>query len=163
MSIAHQGWCRRALFLDFDGVLHPPAAIRGAKPPLTPSEVMSGWPGTFEHLSILVELLQGSEDVAVVVSSAWRMFFDDEQLKEVLLPISKWYVGSTGSSYLGRSIAIRRWLELNEITAFAVLDDEPAYFEGDWPSLILCNPELGLGDARVQRELEHWLREPGTR
>lgn len=163
MSVANQGRCLRALFLDFDGVLHPPAAIRGAKPPLTPAEVLRGWPSTFEHLPILVQQLQGWEDVAVVVSSSWRMFFDDEQLKEVLLPVSNWYVGSTGSSYLGRSIAIRRWLELNEITEFAVLDDEPAYFDGDWPTLILCNPELGLGEARVQRQLEHWLRELGTR
>ncbi|WP_376784322.1 HAD domain-containing protein [Comamonas terrigena] len=74
-----------------------------------------------------MQQLHGWKDVAVVVSSSWRMFFDDGQLREVLLPISQWYVGSAGSSYLGRSIAIRRWLELNEITEFAVLDDEPSY------------------------------------
>lgn len=159
-----QGRCRRAIFLDFDGVLHPPAAIEGAKPPLEPEWIQRGWPGTFQHLGILESLLHGHQDVAVVVSSSWRMFLSDTQLGELLAPIANWYAGSIGSPYVARDQAIRIWLGLNNIHDFAVLDDKKEYFPGGpeaWPTLILCNGEQGISDARAQRKLLDWLALPG--
>lgn len=149
--------CRRAIFLDFDGVLHPPSAIEGARPPLTPSQIRTGWPGTFLHLPILKALLQGYTDVGVVVSSAWRMFLDDEQIGELLTPISSWYAGTTGCAYLGRDIAIQKWLQANCIDDFAVLDDMKEYFPGTWPTLILCEAKFGIAKPSVQEKLQAWL------
>lgn len=148
---------RRAIFLDFDGVLHPPSAIEGARPPLTPSQIRTGWPGTFLHLPILKALLQGYTEVGVVVSSAWRMFLDDEQIGELLTPISSWYVGTTGCEYLGRDIAIQKWLQANCIDDFVVLDDMKEYFPGIWPTLILCEAKFGIAKPRVQEKLQAWL------
>lgn len=149
--------CQRAIFLDFDGVLHPPSAIEGARPPLTPLEIRNGWPGTFLHLPILQELLVGYRDVGVVVSSSWRMFLDDEQIGELLKPISRWYVGTTGCAYLGRDVAIQKWLQVNDIDDFVVLDDMKEYFPGAWPTLILCDPEVGIAKPSVQEKLQAWL------
>lgn len=149
--------CRRVIFLDFDGVLHPPSAIEGARPPLTPSQIRKGWPNTFLHLHILEALLQSYTDVGVVVSSSWRMFLQDEQIAEILTPISRWYVGTTGCAYLGRAIAIRRWLQVNCIDDFVVLDDMKSYFPGTWPTLILCDPTAGISKPSVQEQLQAWL------
>ena len=148
------------IFLDFDGVLHPLHAINGAKPPLQPHEILQAWPATFQHLNILKELLHDHLDVAVVVSSSWRMFLSDEQLAELLAPIAHWYGGSIGSPYLARDVAIRAWLKLNDIQEFAVLDDKVEYFPdaaNAWPSLILCDSDSGLADTHVQRQLRAWL------
>lgn len=150
----------RVIFLDFDGVLHPPRAIAGAKPPLSPQQVVQGWPETFQHLPILVELLRGHQDIAVVVSSSWRMYLDDAQLGELLEPIADWYAGSIGSPYLGRDVAITNWLSLHSVSDFVVLDDVQRFFPGDWPTLILCESSVGISDACVQNQLDEWINRP---
>ena len=152
--------CRRVIFLDFDGVLHPPRAIAGARPPLELHEIRAGWPATFQHLGILTDLLQEHLDIAVVVSSSWRIFLNEAQLGELLAPISRWYGGSVGSPQIGRDVAIRAWLEHNAITDYAVLDDKTKFFPGpaeSWPTLILCESETGISDIRVQQKLRDWM------
>ncbi|MPS90060.1 MAG: hypothetical protein E2585_15445 [Comamonas sp.] len=152
--------CSRVIFLDFDGVLHPPRAITGAKPPLEPHEIQAGWPATFQHLGILAGLLQKHADIAVVVSSSWRIFLNDAQLGELLAPIARWYGGSVGNPHIGRDVAIRAWLEHNAITDYAVLDDKPKFFPGppeSWPTLILCESETGISDVSVQQKLRDWM------
>lgn len=148
----------RAIFLDFDGVLHPPRAIAGAKPPLTPQQVMQGWPKTFQHLPVLAEILQGHQDIVVVVSSSWRMYLTDVQLGELLEPIRAWYAGSIGSAYIGRDVAIINWLNFNGISDFVVLDDVQRFFPGEWPSLILCESSTGISDIHVQSRLRAWVK-----
>lgn len=150
--------CRRVIFLDFDGVLHPLYAVTGARPPLTPQEIKHRWPETFVHLPVLADLLKNYADVAVVVSSSWRIFLSDEEIGELLRPISRWYAGSTGSPYVGRDIAIREWLQFNGIEEFVVLDDVKSFFPGYWPNLILCDSNYGISDFFVQQRLRAWLR-----
>ncbi|WP_229227702.1 HAD domain-containing protein [Comamonas thiooxydans] len=159
-SLAEQ--CSRVIFLDFDGVLHPPRAIAGARPPLEPHEIQAGWPATFQHLGILADLLQKHADIAVVVSSSWRIFLNDAQLGELLAPIVRWYGGSVGNPQIGRDVAIRAWLELNAITDYVVLDDKPKFFPGPagtWPTLILCESETGISDISVQQKLRDWMNQ----
>lgn len=154
--------CSRVIFLDFDGVLHPPRAIAGARPPLEPQEIRTGWPATFQHLGILKDLLQEHSDIAVVVSSSWRIFLNDAQLGELLAPIARWYGGSIGNPQIGRDVAIRAWLELNAITDYVVLDDKPKFFPGAagaWPTLILCDSETGISDIGVQQKLRDWMNQ----
>ena len=67
----------RVIFLDFDGVLHPPRAIAGARPPIQPNEIRAGWPATFQYLGILKDLLREHSDIAGLVSSSWRIFLND--------------------------------------------------------------------------------------
>ncbi len=149
--------CTRVIFLDFDGVLHQPRAIAGAMPPLTPQEIQAGWPQTFCHLGLLKNLLEGHSDIAVIVSSSWRLFLTEVELGELLAPIEYWYGGSTGDRRLGRDAAIKEWLVVNGITNYLVLDDVKTFFPGDWPQLLLCNSALGLSDPLVYSELKRWI------
>ena len=157
MLQAHQ---TRVIFLDFDGVLHPPKAIAGAKPPLTPTQIRAGWPQTFQHLPLLAQLLQGHADVGVVVSSSWRLFLSEQELAELLHPIKDWYVGALNRRFTQRDEAIIQWLSEHNVADYVVLDDIPRFFTGypsQWPQLILCNSALGVADRDVLRQLKAWL------
>lgn len=145
----------RALFVDFDGVLHPLRAIAGAQPPLTPAQIRAGWPQTFMYLPILQALLQGHLDVAVVVSSSWRAYLRDEQLQELLRPIAPWFAGSIAPG--PRDAAIRQWLQQHPVDDFLILDDMPQFFPGSWPQLLLCPSDRGISDTQVQDQLRHWI------
>ena len=147
----------RALFLDFDGVLHPPRAIAGATPPLTPAQIRAGWPQTFEHLPLLATLLKGHHNIAVVVSSSWRLYLDESALADLLSPLKPWFAGAVNQRVVRRDLAILEWLDQHAITDFVVLDDVARFFEGSWPSLILCNSALGLSDPQAQKRLQQWL------
>ncbi len=145
----------RVLFLDFDGVLHAPKAIAGAKPPLTSRQIQQGWPQTFEHLPALKTILEGHPDIAVVVSSSWRLYLGDDELRELLKPISRWFAGSVQKG--SRDEAIQEWLKHHTDIDYAILDDVARFFPGDWPRLILCNSALGLSDPAVQAKLKDWI------
>ncbi|KAA9174128.1 hypothetical protein F3K36_14830 [Delftia sp. BR1] len=147
----------RVLFLDFDGVLHPTIAIRGAKPPLSPEQILTGWPKTFEHVPILENLLKGFDDVSIIASTSWRIFFNDEQLGRFFPSLSRFYEGSIGSPCMGRAEAINNWVKDNKPKDFAILDDKCENFPGYWPNLILCRSELGILEQRVQLSLLRWL------
>ena len=150
----------RVLFLDFDGVLHPPKAIAGARPPLTPAQILAGWPQTFQHLPLLAQLLQGHADVSVVVSSSWRLFLNEQELAELLSPIKDWYVGALHPRVTQRDEAIMQWLSEHQIADYVVLDDVPKFFAGypsQWPNLMVCNPALGLAEPKIRDQLSAWL------
>ncbi|KAA9176478.1 hypothetical protein F3K36_11630 [Delftia sp. BR1] len=148
---------QRIIFLDFDGVLHPPKAIAGAKPPLTPKQILLGWPDTFKHLYLLANLLNGHEDISVVVSSSWRLFLSDAELLELLRPIENWFEGSIGKPGLGREEAIREFISLNKIPDFIILDDVPAFFKDAWTNLIICPAEEGISDDYVHSRVKAWI------
>lgn len=149
---------RRVIFLDFDGCVHTPKAIAGAQPPLTAAQIKAGWPETFQHLPILAKLLAGHADIAVVVSSSWRLYLDDDALAELLQPISQWFAGSIKKGR--RDEEIRAWLDRHSVEDFVVLDDVAKFFPGSWPSLILCNPALGISEPAVQQKLVKWIDNP---
>jgi len=146
----------RVLFLDFDGVLHPPRAIAGARPPLTPAQIRSGWPNTFEHLALLASLLAGHDNVGVVVSSSWRLYLKEPELAELLASIDPHFAGAVGHG--ARDEAIRAYVTEHSIEDFVILDDVQKFFPSDWPQLILCNSALGISDAAVQQKLQAWLQ-----
>lgn len=149
---------RRALFVDIDGVLHPPSAIADAKPPMTPADIRRDFPATFQHEPLLAELLADHADVALVCCSSWRMFLEDNELAELFVNTRQWFAGSVGYPYRGRAFAIQHWLHrFHNIEQFAVLDDEPSYYLGSWPTLTLCDPELGLRDQKVVTRVTQWL------
>ena len=153
MLKSHQS---RVLFLDFDGVLHPPKAIAGAKPPLTPTQIRLGWPQTFQHLPVLERLLTGYDNVGIVVSSSWRQYLKESELAELFGSIGPHFAGAVGHG--ARDEAIRAYVIEHSIEDFVILDDVQKFFPGDWPQLILCNSALGISDTAVQQKLQAWLQ-----
>lgn len=149
----------RILFLDFDGVLHSPTAVVGARPGMTPDDVRAKHFNTFVHVRRLAELLEGHDDLGIVVVSSWRLFFDDDELKDLLRGLEPWFVGSVGLPNEGRDVAIRSWLERHPaIRSFVVLDDQVKFYPGDWSdSLIVCLSSLGLSDPATCVKLCEWL------
>lgn len=146
----------RVLLLDFDGVLHSPKAIAGARPLREPEQIRTGWPSKFEHLPILGEMLRGHPEIDVIVSSSWRHYLNTEQLADLLLPIKPWFAGTVTEG--DRDLAIQECLAENDIQDYIVLDDQPLFFRDEWPTLILCNPERGIADPMVRAKIWAWLQ-----
>ena len=134
-----------ALFLDFDGVLHPNLSAPEQR---------------FVRLPMLADAL-GESDVQIIVSSSWRFEWSLARLKSLFPePIQTRVIGTTGPAHIGRHA---RWNEINacctqrRLTNWRALDD--AYFEFPDPceQLIRCEGSRGIGQAECEA-LVAWLR-----
>ena len=142
---------RRALFVDFDGVLHPTVLARFDEPPEPLATVFFGW------LPALVEVLRKYPDVAIVVHSTWRYTHDVDELKLLLGALGPKVVGATPRG--PRYESIQWWLQMNPSFAdHRILDDDASEFPTPPPpELILCNPTTGVAASDVLAALRAWL------
>ena len=137
----------RALFLDFDGVLHP-TPLADADQPL-------------RLLPHLERLLRGRADVGLVVHSTWRYVYRTKELAELLSTAGAPVLGATPRG--PRHEAILWWLHLNSslIADYVILDDDAREFpEPLPPELILCDPAHGILTPGVLDRLGRWLDGP---
>ena len=134
----------KAVFLDFDGVLH-----RAGGPP--------GTTLPFEWTKELAGLLEPFDDVVIVVHSSWREQFPVEVLREFLEPVGRRLIGVVARGEKGA--AIETFLrEHPEITAALVVDDQPDEFPAGFPiSVLVCNPAAGLSCTETQQRFKDWL------
>lgn len=144
----------RALFIDFDGVLHPTLA-RGA------TTYGDGLITTthFGWVQALEEALRGHDDVRLVVHSTWRYQYKKlEELRELLGVLSRLVVGPTPLGPCYESITW--WLHSNpNFSDYRILDDDPSEFPVAPPlELIVCNPLTGVSAPDVLHALGVWLR-----
>lgn len=144
----------RVLFLEFDGVLHPASAIYRFTPrsPLR-RDVLALW--LFRWSWILDELLSQHPDVAIVAHSNWRHFVDDGELKDVLGPLARRFIGTTPRT--GKWDSIHAVVRANALRDYRILDAWPDPFPSSTDELILCDSEAGLKDFRVQNRIASWL------
>lgn len=129
-----------ALFLDFDGVLHPVGGV--------PAKQRLG------KLPLLEALLREAElqGVGIVVSSTWRVILHPAQLKSLFAPDMRARVlGCTPQleSYAtrhGREEEIRAWLAAHpEVRAWVVLDDHVGGFAPQAHArAVFTDPDTGL-------------------
>lgn len=135
----------RALFIDFDGVLHPAGDGLEDVGPL------------FVWLPLLAEALARHEDVLVVVHSTWRYQYTLQELQELLASLS---VDTTTAPRGPRAEAIRWFLQMNPtVTTHRILDDDGKEFDPLPDELLLCNSRQGLTTPGVLEELKSWLRQ----
>ena len=89
--------------LDFDGVLLPVPRSEIRLPDIVPGEHLerSDW----SLVRTLADVLQAYPEVAVVISSSWRLLYPLESLKPFLVPLS--VIDTTGSSMSTRYEEIR--------------------------------------------------------
>jgi len=139
----------RVLFCGFDGVLHPRDAAR-VPFGIAPTRL-------FEWVDVLAALLAPHPETFVVVHSAWRHEFAPMELAPALGPIAGQWLGCVppGPTHP----AILAWLARNPtVDTYRVLDDDPRQFpDPPPPQLLLCHPNTGVHEARVQRQLRAWL------
>jgi hypothetical protein len=145
----------RVLFLEFDGVLHPASAAHRFTPGNSLRQgVLALW--LFRWAWILDELLLPHPEVRIVAHSNWRLFASDEELKSVLGPLARRFVGTTPHGAKWDSIlTVAR---LNELHDYRILDAWPDVFPSNIPELIVCDTEAGLQDLRVQSQISSWLK-----
>lgn len=149
----------RALFLDFDGVLHDATETSGLSPLVPLLQIREARPAAFVHAARLAMLLAGHDDVRVVVHSSWRNLLDDDELGALLPELVAWYAGSVQQPFRGRLEAIRAWLHTHRPRDFRILDDEPAFFFAGCPQLIVCDRRQGLSDPQAEQALRAWLHD----
>lgn len=147
----------RVIFLEFDGVLHPASAVCRVAPVAPLKRTVQGaW--LFRWAWVLDELLDGHSDVRIVVHSNWRFLAADDELQSFLGPLARRFVGSTPRTQRWESIAAV--VESNRLRDFRILDALPAAFPSGLPELIACDPEAGLQEYGVRRQISTWLRQP---
>lgn len=143
----------RALFVDFDGVLHPTVLSRFDEPPESLATVFFGW------LPALVGVLRSHPDVAVVVHSTWRYTHDADELRLLLGALGPQFAGATPKG--PRFESIEWWLHMNpQFADHRILDDDAGEFPSPAPpELILCDPTTGVAAPAVLAALRTWLEQ----
>lgn len=140
----------RALFIDFDGVLHPTTDSTGANQTVCKTTLF-GW------LPVLDALLKPHSDVVLVVHSTWRYTHNVDELRGVLGSLGSRVVGATPEG--PRYEAILGWLQVNQAHVnYRIVDDDAREFPSPPPvELILCEPSTGIAAPGVLLELRKWL------
>lgn len=116
----------------------------------------------FVHAPSLAECIR-SYDCEIVISSSWRFQYNIHELQEFLPnELAKRVTGVTGSPHIGslaRFREIQNYLNRNAGIAISwrALDDSNWEFPPRQAELILCNPNLGVGEHQL-RKLEQWLQ-----
>lgn len=134
----------RALFLDFDGVLHPAGGVPGYTLP-------------FEWPPLLSDILSSGPHIALVIHSSWAERYSFEELREFLGPLAVKLVGAVGSG--PKAEAITAFLRGSpDIDSWLVIDDCPNEFPSTFVgSIAVCDPATGLFDSSVQDRIRRWI------
>nr|WP_085706893.1 HAD domain-containing protein [Pseudomonas sp. B35(2017)] len=155
-----------ALFLDYDGVLHPDAVYR-TKHGLelrARGEMMM-------HAHILTDLLQDFPDIRIVLSTSWVRLLGYSRARAALpaklqarVISATWHSRMTRSPIEGydswsRHEQIRAAVTRAGITHWLAIDDDTDH---TWPAhdhrLIRCESNMGLGSEATQMELRDKLQ-----
>ena len=138
------------LFLDYDGVLHPDPCPSSSR--------------LFENASRLSQAVADYPEVAVVLSTSWRMarpFVDlllplPRTLRSRVLGVTPRFGDFTPSAPLvpyRRHAECDHWLRMHRLpdTPWVALDDRAAWFAPYCENLIECDPERGFDETVCAR------------
>lgn len=151
----------RALFLDFDGVLHRSTDIVGkdvSSLALQGSEAILAT-GLFRWTGLLEESLaqaDGSDDIAVVVHSSWRnqRWMSSSLARTLLGPLGRRFAGFV-EAHTPREKAIDDFVTRLSLESILILDDARDEFVHS-ESLIVTNPLQGVSDVSVLEQVRSW-------
>lgn len=151
----------RALFVDVDGVLHPgPPPLSALVDTRTRAEYLELAARRERErlcwLPVLADILAPHPDVAVLVHSSWRLVMPRSELVAVLSLLGPGRaIDVTAGEDRYRSILDA--VQLHGIRSYRILDDHRTDFPADCPELVLCAPDRGISDPRVQDLLRAWF------
>jgi hypothetical protein len=157
----------KALFTDFEGVLHPSTAIRG----LDMATISFGGGaqfakhGLFRWASLLEEALsESSDDICVVVHSSWRKqpWASQRLVRDALGPLGHRFHGMTTVD-LPRQASIEDVCRRAGISDYMILDDARAEFRPGTPNLVITNPLLGVSEPAMIKAITSWACPTRTR
>jgi len=141
------------IFVDFDGVFHAMDSrdfeYRGN------DLVVSDNPNLFQWAPLLWEIIE-PHPVVIVVHSSWRHLYPKEELiARFPRAMQPRIVGVTQGRE--RDQSIRNYVCMNNVRRFAVLDDSPDAFSGNWPTLIVCDSKRGINDEQVLESIRRFV------
>ncbi|WP_317387159.1 type IV secretion system DNA-binding domain-containing protein [Tritonibacter scottomollicae] len=130
----------KAIFLDFDGVLH------------------KGTSGTFNKLPLLEQFLRQNDDVDVVISSSWRTADQDYLERLFSSDLRHRLIGTTipENTVPTRNMEIDLWAGTYGVKSYVALDDDATLFDSAWPHLLQTDGSKGLQPDDIHR-LEEWI------
>jgi len=138
------------VFLDFDGVLHP----------FFPRQDRSDEENQlFSYLPRLEQALRDFPHLRIVIASSWRTNRSwDELIKPFAPDIAMRIIGITPVlkyQQHSRFKEVLHYLEQNNMqeTNWIALDDDPALYPADCPSLILCDDGFRVAEEQALRDL----------
>lgn len=148
---------KHAIFLDFDGVMHPVGSCvwNADEQAMNAVEPFRWWP------ALEAVLASSPVPIGVVVHSTWRLMWEtDEEILQWLPPTMRSYVvGTTDRNHIGREKSIMAYVNDHGVANSIILDDEPKAFAAGLSNLIVCNDQLGVSDTRVLEQIsEHLAR-----
>jgi hypothetical protein len=123
---------RHAVFLDFDGVLHP------------------GFSGTFAYRETFENIMREYPHVDIVISSSWRLNAPLDYLQSYFSEdIAQRVVGKTPdmSGTHTRHGEIELFAQYFDIEEWVVLDDEKGLFPDFYEKLVLMERHEGISGA----------------
>lgn len=151
------------IYLDFDGVLHPcDVSIVGKTPVLlTPGFSLFCWAPILE--SLIDEYDPTGTKVQIVLSTSWVSLWGLQQAASYLPDsLRNRVIGKTKKVGRTRAFEVIMHAEDNKFENWFALDD---LFSGEqcWPDehaerIVLCDPDLGLSDAKVTQLLRKVLK-----
>lgn len=144
------------IFLDFDGVLHrlgEPAIDENFRPIVNPR--------LFCWAPLLQKALAPYPEIRIVIASDWRRIFHDATLVGLLGDrFESRVIGSVESFGPSRAEEILMEAARRELRRWLAIDDHQSVWaarEAGDTRFIACQPDLGLSELRVQRELRKKL------
>ncbi|WP_308142729.1 HAD domain-containing protein [Burkholderia pseudomallei] len=135
------------LFTDFDGVVHPADATTFDRAGRLVAD-----PRLFAWLPVLADILAPYPAVRIVVSSDWRRWLDDDNLRRVLGPLAPRFAGVMETWGASRADEILEEVRRRRLTRWLALDDHPSVAKASVRDdrFIVCAPDSGLSAPAVQ-------------
>ena len=148
----------KALFLDFDGVLHTAEKAANLARGLIPFDLVAyaHQMDMFCWNSALEAALVSDPSITVFVHSSWRSHVNNQELLTLLGPLAHRFVGVTPKG-AARYDGILQMVQQAGLDDYRILDDMPHEFPVGCPELIVCDPSLGITGQSVRDALELWL------
>ena len=144
------------VFLDIDGVLHPPGAVTFT---ITKDRYLQVV-GTelFRWTHHLLEILKDFPEVRIIIHSSWRTVFGWNYIKDTLpSDIIDLTLGVTNEGIAIRYMSILDTVEEFGITDYVILDDEHKAFPWEIKELIRVYPEVGMSHDLTKDLLRYKL------
>ncbi len=144
---------RSVIFIDFDGVLHPPEYL-GFKE--IDGELVFATDSRFCWADILLRIIS-DYPCDLVVHSSWR---NSNSLAEIqsMLPstLGRHIVGITEGE--NRYEGILAYVTDKRPESYVILDDMADEFPANCKELILCDSDSGISDKEIQSQILRFLR-----
>ena len=146
----------RIIFLDFEGVLHGANELVDWPTSGLPLAEFAKRLQLLYWAPDLAKLLEGHDDVKIIVYSTWRKECRVEQLQALLGPLGPYVLGMTHRG-LARAESIVDMVKRLEIADYIILDDDRSAFPEGTDGLVICDPLTGVSAPRIQAEITQWL------